>query len=140
MASFRSLVGATIMALFPPSSSSDRAKRDARRGPTAAPIAVLPVALTSGSRGSSTSASPASLPPITTWARSALAPSTPSPARLSSPSHASAVSGDFSEGFHTAGSPQTSAIAAFHDHTATGKLKAVMTPIGPSGCQSSVSR
>ncbi|PRP99278.1 hypothetical protein ENSA7_63200 [Enhygromyxa salina] len=31
------------------------------------------------------------------------------------------------------GSPQTSAIAAFHDHTATGKLNAEMHSTGPSG-------
>ena len=41
---------------------------------------------------------------------------------------ASAVSGVFSDGFHTTGSPQTSARAAFHDQTATGKLKAEITP------------
>ena len=45
-----------------------------------------------------------------------------------------------SDGFHTRVSPQTSAIAAFHDHTATGKLKAVMTPTTPSGCHVSISR
>ena len=38
------------------------------------------------------------------------------------------MSGVFSEGFQTTGSPQTNASAAFHDHTATGKLKAEMTP------------
>ena len=42
-----------------------------------------------------------------------------------------AVSGVGSAGFQTTGSPQTAAIAAFHDHTATGKLNAVMTPTGP---------
>ena len=41
---------------------------------------------------------------------------------------ASAVSGVFSDGFHTTVSPQTRASAAFHDQTATGKLKAEMTP------------
>ena len=49
-----------------------------------------------------------------------------------------AVSGVFSEGFQITGLPQTSARAAFQDHTATGKLNAVMTPQGPSGCQLSV--
>ncbi len=28
----------------------------------------------------------------------------------------------------------------FHDQTATGKLKALITPITPSGCQVSMSR
>ena len=37
-------------------------------------------------------------------------------------------------------SPQTAASAAFHDQTATGKLNAVMTPIGPSGCHCSIMR
>ena len=41
---------------------------------------------------------------------------------------ASAVSGVFSDGFQITGSPHTSASAAFQHHTATGKLKAVMTP------------
>ncbi len=53
---------------------------------------------------------------------------------------ASAVSGVFSDGFHTQALPQTRVIAAFHDHTATGKLKAEMTPVTPSGCQVSIMR
>ena len=53
---------------------------------------------------------------------------------------ASAVSGVFSDGFHTTESPQTRASAAFHDHTATGKLKAEITPTTPSGCQVSIIR
>ncbi len=48
---------------------------------------------------------------------------------------ASAVRGLFSEGFHSRLSPQTRASAAFQDHTATGKLKADITPTGPRGCQ-----
>ena len=38
------------------------------------------------------------------------------------------------------GSPQTSAMAVFQDHTAAGKLNALMTPTTPSGCQVSISR
>ena len=38
------------------------------------------------------------------------------------------MSGVFSDGFQTTASPQTMARAKFHDHTATGKLKALMTP------------
>ena len=53
---------------------------------------------------------------------------------------ASAVSGVFSEGFQTTGSPQTNASAAFQDQTATGKLKAEITPQTPSGCQVSIIR
>ncbi len=37
-------------------------------------------------------------------------------------------------------SPQTAAIAAFHAHTATGKLNAVITPTTPSGCHCSYMR
>ena len=58
----------TIIALLPPSSSSARPKRAAtlRRRPRG-PCAVEPVALTPAARrGSSTSASPTALPPITT--------------------------------------------------------------------------
>ena len=53
---------------------------------------------------------------------------------------ASAVSSVFSDGFHTTGSPQTKASAAFHDQTATGKLNALMTPTTPSGCHCSIIR
>jgi hypothetical protein len=53
---------------------------------------------------------------------------------------ASAVSGVFSEGFQTTASPQTSASAAFQLQTATGKLKAEITPTTPSGCQVSIIR
>ena len=53
---------------------------------------------------------------------------------------ASALSGVLSDGFQITGSPQTSASAAFHDQTATGKLKAEMTAHGPIGCQVSIMR
>src|SRR6266581_1768877 len=51
-----------------------------------------------------------------------------------------AVSGVFSDGFQTVASPQTAASAAFHDQTATGKLNAVIIPIGPNGCHCSYIR
>ncbi len=44
------------------------------------------------------------------------------------------------EGFQTQGSPQTAAMAAFHDQTAMGKLNAVMTATGPIGCHCSIIR
>jgi hypothetical protein len=53
---------------------------------------------------------------------------------------ASAVSGAFSEGFQTTGSPQMKASAVFQDYTATGKLNADITPQTPSGCQVSIIR
>ena len=45
-----------------------------------------------------------------------------------------------SDGFHTTESPHTNASAAFHDHTATGKLNAEMTATGPAGCHCSIMR
>ena len=52
----------------------------------------------------------------------------------------SAQSGVFSLGFQMTGLPHTSASAAFHAHTATGKLNALMTSTGPSGCHCSIIR
>jgi hypothetical protein len=53
---------------------------------------------------------------------------------------ASAVTGVFSDGFQTTLSPQTKARQAFHAQTATGKLKAEITPTTPKGCQVSIIR
>ncbi len=129
-----------MAALLPPSSSTARAKRAASRGATARPMAVDPVAETSGTSGCSTRASPISRPPTSTLE----SPSGASPKRAAARSNrawtARAVSGVFSEGFQTTGSPQTRASAAFQDHTATGKLKAEITPTTPSGCQVSIIR
>jgi hypothetical protein len=50
---------------------------------------------------------------------------------------AMAVSGAMRLGFQRMVSPQTAASIAFHAQTALGKLKAVMTPMGPSGCHCS---
>ena len=135
----RSADGVTIAALLPPSSSSALPNRCATRGPTCWPIRTEPVALTSATRGSSTRSSPISRPPWTSRLRSRGAP-TSAAARSISAWHAIAVSGVSSEGFHTTVSPQTSATAVFHAHTATGKLNAVMTPTTPSGCHVSISR
>ena len=49
-------VGLTTAALLPPSSSSERPKRSATRGPTARPMRVEPVALSRATPGWSTSA------------------------------------------------------------------------------------
>ena len=46
-----------------------------------------------------------------------------------------AHSGVFGEGFQMVISPHTAARKAFQLHTATGKLKALITPTTPSGCQ-----
>ena len=50
---------------------------------------------------------------------------------------ATALSGVSSDGFQITVSPQTAAISAFHAQTATGKLNALITPTGPSGCHCS---
>ena len=134
----RSALGVTIIALLPPSSSSERPRRAATFGAIARPIAVDPVADTSGTRGSSTSARPA-LPTITSTSPSGASPKRSS-ARRNSAWQASAVSGVREDGFQITGSPHTSASAAFQLQTATGKLNAVMMPTGPSGSQVSIIR
>ena len=59
------------------------------------------------------------------------ASSTPATTRVT----AIAVNGACDDGFHTIESPTTAPTSAFQAHTAAGKLKAVTTPTGPSGCQ-----
>ncbi len=49
-------------------------------------------------------------------------------------------SATFLEGFQTVTLPQMAAMKAFQAHTATGKLKAEMTPTTPSGCHCSYIR
>ena len=135
----RSALALTTAALLPPSSSSVRPNRPATRGPTAWPIRVDPVALSSATPGWSTRACPTSAPPISTCETSGGAPSSATACwRIAA--QASDVSGVSSDGFQTTGSPQTSATAVFHDQTAAGKLKALITPTTPSGCQVSISR
>ena len=111
----------------------------ATTGATARPIRVEPVADTMATPSWAASAAPTSAPPWSTWLRPSGAP-TSAAARRSRASQASAVSGVLSDGFQSTGSPATSASAAFHDHTATGKLNAVMTAHGPIGCHVSISR
>ncbi len=133
-------MGATTIPLLPPSSSRVRPNRAATRGATVRPIRVEPVADSKATRGSSTSASPVSRPPCTTWLSPAGAPSNRPAARSNRACTRAAVSGVFSDGFHTTGSPQTKARQAFQAHTATGKLNAEITPTTPSGCQVSIIR
>ena len=122
----------TMIALLPPSSSSDRPKRCATRGPTMRPMRVLPVAETSGTFGSSSMAEPTvSSGPITQLTSGAHSLPRTLAAMLVI---AIAVSGVLSDGFQMQLSPQTSASIAFHAQTAIGKLNAVMTPTLPSGC------
>ena len=118
----------------------ERPNRAATRGPTSRPIAVEPVAETIGMRASSTRTSPASRPPTSSVGRLAGASPKREAALSNSACTASAVSGAFSEGFQATLSPHTKASAAFHDHTATGKLNAEMTATTPAGCQVSIIR
>jgi hypothetical protein len=99
-----------------------------------------PVADTSGKTLLSAIAWPTSAPPTSSPKRPAGQRGNSAATRAASAWHARAQSGVFSDGFHTTGSPHTTAIAAFQAQTATGKLNALMTPTGPSGCQYSVRR
>src|SRR6185295_10420937 len=87
---------------------------------TARPIRTEPVAEISGRLRDAASAWPTSGPPMTRLTN----PSGRPISRIAEAArawHAIAVSGVFSEGFHTIGSPHTRPIIAFHVHTATGK-------------------
>ena len=141
---FRSAVGDTMAALFPPSSSKLRPKRAATRGPTSRPMRVDPVADTSATLELSTRASPKARPPINSWlSPSGACPPAALKRAIARSIIAWAASADrlaFSDGFHTTALPQTSASAVFHDQTATGKLKADITPTTPKGCQVSIMR
>ena len=101
---------------------------------------IHPVALTTGMRGSFVSKSPASRAQSATCDKAFGAAPNFFKARSNNACVASAVSGTFLLGFQITLSPQTKASAAFHAHTATGKLKAEITATGPAGCQVSIMR
>ena len=86
------------------------------------------MALSSATPGWSTSACPTSAPPISDLADVGRGALLGERAVEQGARTASAVSGACSDGFQTTVSPQTRASAVFHDQTATGKLKALMTP------------
>ena len=136
---FRSASDETMMALFPPNSNKERPSRPATAVATALPIRVEPVADTKGTRGSWLSHSPTAAPPITSPLRPSGAPKD-SITRAVIFWQAKAVKGVFSEGFQTHALPQTQASMVFQLHTATGKLKAEMTPTTPKGCHCSYIR
>ena len=50
------------------------------------------------------------------------------------------IRGVLEEGFQIVVFPQIAAMKAFHAQTATGKLNAEITPIGPRGCHCSYIR
>ena len=134
-----SALGVRIIPLFPPSSNKYFPKRAATVVATFLPIATLPVALTNFIVLSEAIACPTVASPITTCDKNS---GTGSPysstASLKIFSHKMAESGVFSLGFHITLFPQTIANAKFQAQTATGKLKAEMTAIGPNGCQTSI--
>ena len=134
---FKSASGVTMMALLPPNSKMLRPNRSATAAPTLRPMAVDPVAEIKGILESEVIHWPTSAVPVTM----VLIPS----GRLLAVAtwfhkywHATAHKGAFSEAFHTTTSPHTQARAAFQLHTATGKLKALMTPTMPNGCHCSI--
>src|ERR1044071_9554186 len=116
-----------IIALLPPNSSNALPNLAPTAAPTALPIRVEPVADTSGTRASLLIHSPVSRPPTTR-------PLTPSGTLLALNTlaiifwQAIAVSGVFSDGFHTQVLPHTQARKLFQLQTATGKLNALMMP------------
>ena len=91
-------------------------------------IGVDPTKLMASMRGSSSSASTASLSPWTTL-------NTPSgrPASLSSRASSTLVDGSFSLGFSTKVLPHASATGNIHIGTIAGKLNGVMPATTPSG-------
>ena len=139
-ASSRSAISSTMIALLPPSSSSDLAEaaRDAladlaadRRGAGErhqrdAPVVDERV----GELG-------AAIDEQLEDRRVACARASPC---CRCAGRRSRVSGVFGEGFQTETSPQIAARNAFHAHTATGKLNARMIPTTPSGCHCSYMR
>ena len=120
----RSADGATTVALLPPSSSRLWPNRAATRGPTAAAHPHRPGRTDQwhqrvvDERSADRRVTEDELAePV----RRARRQQQPGPAARCRPARVSGVSSD---GFHTTVSPQTSATAVFHDHTATGKLNA----------------
>ena len=137
MAKSRFALDVTMMALLPPNSSMVRPRRFPTTSATRSPTRQDPVADIRGRRLSCSRRSPTVEPLPTT--REKIAGSTLFSMQTSAAIFvtASAVNGVPEAGFHRVASPQTAAIAAFQLHTATGKLKAVITPTIPRGCHCS---
>src|SRR6184192_1670283 len=125
VANSRSALGATIMALLPPSSNNVRPNRFVTTSPMRRPIFVEPVAEISGTRESLISASPIVAPPPITRLKIAGSTSFARQTRSAILLVAIAVNGVSLDGFQTVESPHTAARALFQAQTATGKLNAV---------------
>ena len=133
----------TMIPLFPPSSRIVRPRRRATASAARRPMRTDPVKLTSGNRGSLIIRSPIVAPgPITRLKTPSSPPSTWKSAHtwLVTCWTAIAHRATAEAGFQTIVSPQTAAMAAFHDQTAVGKLNAVMMPTAPRGCHCSYMR
>src|SRR5699024_7053336 len=129
---FKSAFGVIIIALFPPNSNSVLPNLRATFTATSLPIFVEPVADTKFILGSSLIHFPA----FASLSNTEEIPSGRSFFFKISASifwHATAHKGAFSLGFQIITFPHTKAMAAFHDHTATGKLKAEIIPTIPRG-------
>ena len=140
IASSKSALGATIAALFPPSSSKTLPSLRPTTSATERPIGTEPVALTRATPRFAARDIPTSAPPCAIWCKSSGTQEYSAKTRFRMDCTAAAQSGAFSLGFQITGSPHTNASIAFHAHTATGKLNAEITPTTPSGCHSSLNR
>jgi len=121
-----------MIALLPPSSSRLRPRRRATRSATVRPTSVEPVKLIRATRLSSTNCRASSVPASLIRKNRSGKPASAS-AALQIFWVAMAVSGVLLDGFQMQMSPQIAARKAFHDHTATGKLNALMIPTSPIG-------
>ena len=139
MASFKSADLSTIMALLPPSSSSERPMRLATCTPTCLPTSQEPVKDTRLTRGSSTNFFASSLVASLNIRKTGGKP-LPSSASLTIFCTATEHRGTLGDGFQIEALPAMAAINAFQLHTATGKLKAEIMPTTPSGCHCSYMR
>ena len=127
----------TMMALLPPSSSRLLPRRRATRSATSRPTCVEPVNETRSTRRSSTKRVASSCAGVDEQLEDAAGNRCRSSTRLQMRCTATAHSAVLGDGFHTVTLPQIAARKAFHAHTATGKLKALITPTTPSGCHCS---
>mmetsp|Transcript_27058 Transcript_27058/g.36160 ORF Transcript_27058/g.36160 Transcript_27058/m.36160 type:complete len:218 (-) Transcript_27058:290-943(-) len=126
-----------IAALLPPSSRMVLPKRRWTSALTLRPTAVLPVKETRGTRGSCTMAFPMVGPSPVTTVMTLWKPLAFSTSVMTLP-RAMVTMETVSAPFQMTWSPQMSARAVFQPQTATGKLKAVMTPTLPTGFQISI--
>src|SRR5215471_16572037 len=120
-----------MSALLPPSSRIVRPKRPLTALATLNPILVDPVADTSGIRGSSANFWPTVFRSPTSRVKIAGSAPVSRQTRSAILVTAIALSGVFSDGLQIVVLTHTAARAAFHDQTATGKLKAVITATRP---------